>query len=410
MPFSVSFFGGGFGTLLKWATEKTHRGKNHIKKTKTRQNNTKTGTTFILSSQVWRTWCWFFSCSLPLPTPQALVDISAGPGVSLGELSGPRGPRAPGWSTGVFFLFFFLFCHANVAKGRGAASGQAADLKVVAMQRTREPEKGVKPGMSTESTTSLGNWFLVLSLPAKRPFAGGLCPSRLETGSRTKKNQTQVGTTSVYRSEVLPGPSRAALIRGVGNNPWVPILPPSLVCINWSQGRSHETGGVSILGEEHVMTCLFLWKTPICLRILLIFPCWFQRGPITTRHTVNGRNPAPPKKPWNEYSPVNTNKQWLAMDSQWRGMDSATIHRIFHFFVGGECQETEGLPIGPIGRSRVAAGRRSVGQVGMTACTACPANTESVPPAAGLQDCRCGPAKKNERGAALGSFFSTRGG
>ncbi|CAJ1408226.1 unnamed protein product [Effrenium voratum] len=28
-------------------------------------------------------------------------------------------------------------------------------------------------------------------------------------------------------------------------------------------------------------------------------------------------------------------------------------------------------------------------QVGMTACTACPANTESVPPAAGLQDCRC---------------------
>ena len=27
------------------------------------------------------------------------------------------------------------------------------------------------------------------------------------------------------------------------------------------------------------------------------------------RHTVDGRNPAPPKKPWNDDSPANTNKQ-----------------------------------------------------------------------------------------------------
>ena len=34
-------------------------------------------------------------------------------------------------------------------------------------------------------------------------------------------------------------------------------------------------------------------------------------------HTVDGRNPAPPEKPWNDDSPVNTNKQWLPMVSKW---------------------------------------------------------------------------------------------
>ena len=29
------------------------------------------------------------------------------------------------------------------------------------------------------------------------------------------------------------------------------------------------------------------------------------------RPTVDGRNPAPPKKPWNDDSPVNTNNQWF---------------------------------------------------------------------------------------------------
>ena len=34
-----------------------------------------------------------------------------------------------------------------------------------------------------------------------------------------------------------------------------------------------------------------------------ILPCWFQRESITTGHTVDRENPAPPKKPWNVDSP-----------------------------------------------------------------------------------------------------------
>ena len=30
-------------------------------------------------------------------------------------------------------------------------------------------------------------------------------------------------------------------------------------------------------------------------------------------HTVDGRNPAPPKKPWDDDSSVNTNKHWFPM-------------------------------------------------------------------------------------------------
>ena len=30
-------------------------------------------------------------------------------------------------------------------------------------------------------------------------------------------------------------------------------------------------------------------------------------------HIVDGQNPAPPKNPWNEDSPVNTNEQWFPM-------------------------------------------------------------------------------------------------
>ena len=32
-------------------------------------------------------------------------------------------------------------------------------------------------------------------------------------------------------------------------------------------------------------------------------------------HTVDGRNPAPAKKPWNDHSPVNSNKQWFVIVS-----------------------------------------------------------------------------------------------
>ena len=37
-------------------------------------------------------------------------------------------------------------------------------------------------------------------------------------------------------------------------------------------------------------------------------------------HTVDGRNPAPPGKPWDAASPVNTNKQWFRMVSNCREM------------------------------------------------------------------------------------------
>ena len=37
-------------------------------------------------------------------------------------------------------------------------------------------------------------------------------------------------------------------------------------------------------------------------------------GRASEPHTVDRRNPAPPKKPWNDDSPVNTNKQWFSHD------------------------------------------------------------------------------------------------
>ena len=37
---------------------------------------------------------------------------------------------------------------------------------------------------------------------------------------------------------------------------------------------------------------------------------------MVTGHTVDGPNPAPPKKPCNYDSPVNTNKQWYPMVSK----------------------------------------------------------------------------------------------
>ena len=39
-------------------------------------------------------------------------------------------------------------------------------------------------------------------------------------------------------------------------------------------------------------------------------------------NTVDGRNPAPPKKPWNDDSPVNTNNQWFPMVAKWSRISS----------------------------------------------------------------------------------------
>ena len=40
-------------------------------------------------------------------------------------------------------------------------------------------------------------------------------------------------------------------------------------------------------------------------------------GVIASLPTVDGQNPALPKKPWKDDSLVNTNKQWFPMDSKW---------------------------------------------------------------------------------------------
>ena len=89
----------------------------------------------------------------------------------------------------------------------------------------------------------------------------------------------------------------------------------------------------------------------------------FQRDPITTEHicspfsrvaffifasgsrgnhppTVDGRNPAPPKKPWNDDSPVKTNEQWFPMVSTWcRILSIHSIPFILAFWgEGGRCE------------------------------------------------------------------------
>ena len=59
-------------------------------------------------------------------------------------------------------------------------------------------------------------------------------------------------------------------------------------------------------------------------------------GDCSAPHTVDGRNPAPPKKPWNVDSPGNTNKQWFLMVSTRCRISS--IHSMFEAF-----QEAEGM-------------------------------------------------------------------
>ena len=51
-----------------------------------------------------------------------------------------------------------------------------------------------------------------------------------------------------------------------------------------------------------------------------------------TGHTVDGRNPAPPKRPRNDDYPPNTNKQWFPIVSKWCRISS--IHSIVPFFLG----------------------------------------------------------------------------
>ena len=49
--------------------------------------------------------------------------------------------------------------------------------------------------------------------------------------------------------------------------------------------------------------------------------------------TVDGRNPAPPTKPWNYVFPVNSNAQWFLMVSKWCRISS------IHSMVSKPCPE-----------------------------------------------------------------------
>ena len=46
-------------------------------------------------------------------------------------------------------------------------------------------------------------------------------------------------------------------------------------------------------------------------------------------HTVDGLLPAPPKKPLNDESPVNTNQHWFRLVSQWCEMDCVHQYGLF---------------------------------------------------------------------------------
>ena len=41
------------------------------------------------------------------------------------------------------------------------------------------------------------------------------------------------------------------------------------------------------------------------------------------KHAVDGRNPAPPNKAWDDDCPANTNNSWFSIVSKWCEMDSA---------------------------------------------------------------------------------------
>ena len=50
-----------------------------------------------------------------------------------------------------------------------------------------------------------------------------------------------------------------------------------------------------------------------------------QENPPHPQNTVGGQNPAPPKKPWNDDSPVNTSKLWVPMLQSGAGFRPSTV-------------------------------------------------------------------------------------
>ena len=55
---------------------------------------------------------------------------------------------------------------------------------------------------------------------------------------------------------------------------------------------------------------------------------------------MDGQNPAPPRRPWNDHFPVNTSKYWLPMVSKWCRI--LPIHSMVLLFFG--IRQTPNLP------------------------------------------------------------------
>ena len=84
--------------------------------------------------------------------------------------------------------------------------------------------------------------------------------------------------------------------------PWDPKTVLTTATLAWLKIRESQ-------GKPQVFVGKALSKAPFCFMFL------------SHSHTVDGRNPAPPKKPWNDDPPANTNKQWFSMISKWCEMD-----------------------------------------------------------------------------------------
>ena len=83
-----------------------------------------------------------------------------------------------------------------------------------------------------------------------------------------------------------------------------------------------------------IYSCSFVCPYPVLLvctsflfQVVSLFLSALLYSVSSSDPTVGGRNPTPPKKSYNDDSPVNTNKQiWFLMPSKWCEMNFATIH------------------------------------------------------------------------------------
>ena len=91
-----------------------------------------------------------------------------------------------------------------------------------------------------------------------------------------------------------------------------------------------------------------IWDSEFpCPRSWALRRCSLDRSQCRVRHrlhhTVDGRNPAPPKKPWNRDSPVNTNKQLFPMVSIWCRISSihsmVTVDGTIPFLLASELEQ-----------------------------------------------------------------------